>query len=89
MIALAVASGLLALLTKPAPAQQSFCDSRQAVLDWLRNGFAEFPTWIGNANGAEFIMTRADAGNWTIIVVREGKACLVASGDRSRFDKGT
>lgn len=80
----------LVILSKPSSAQQGqVCDTEHVFLRVLYEKFKEFPVFRGESQGRHFILTRADGqGNWTLIMVANGKACISDAGGRSRFDKG-
>lgn len=86
----AMFAALISTTTNSDAQQRQFCGSEQAVLDLLYRNYKEFVVFRGDADqGRKLILTRADGGgNWTLLTVENGKACISAAGPRSRFDKG-
>lgn len=91
-LGIAVAIAALLFVSSRSDAQQrQFCDTERAVTDLLYRNYKEFVVWSGDTGqGGKLILTRADGeGNWTLLSVSNGRACISVAGSRSRLDKGT
>ena len=78
---------MLAIGVTMALAQARFCLPEKAMLEWLYKMAGEHPVFRGDGRN-RIILTRADAGNWTLIALEPSRACVIAQGTRSRGDKG-
>lgn len=90
LLALAVACGLMALVTMPAKAQQQpFCASKKQLLHILADRYGEHPMLIlESPGGGETILTVSEQKTWTLIFVDPQKACAVRVGTSIRRDAG-
>lgn len=64
------------------PASQVLCGERSAILETLRQRYAEKPEAMGLAgNGNVVELLTSGTGSWTILVTRpSGLTCLAAAG---------
>lgn len=81
---------LMIAFASPVFAQTQLCLPTHAFLENLRKSFNEFPVFRARVDGERsIIITRSDGqGTWTLLQVSGGQACMTASGNESRFDKG-
>lgn len=77
-----IRAAILLALATPAQAQQA-CAPLPDALTALASRYAEAPRAQGlMADGRLMVITAADAGGWTAMVVTpEGQACMVAAGE--------
>lgn len=83
---------VIALTMTVALAQSRPCAPEQYMIDMLYRNFREFVVRRGEGPGGEFILTRAvqGDGSWSLLRIEKGErlACFMATGGKSRFDRG-
>jgi hypothetical protein len=78
------------LTIRPAHALQLACGPLPVLLEQLADRYHEFPVMSGdNAGGSKMVVTRSDAGTFTILLGDGNGACVILAGDKAQFDNGT
>lgn len=86
---LAVFAGAMAFLTLPADAQAlRYCKEKNELLTEVQQQFNEFVVFSAKNHQGTLLLTRADDGSWTLIEVVGPRACIIATGRQSEFDRG-
>lgn len=83
---------LLLLFAEPARAQAAPCAPKAELpklIGVLGSRYSEFPIVRFDGRAGEFILTRSDAGRWTLLRVIGEAVCIVATGMKSELDRGT
>ncbi|AEH88217.1 hypothetical protein [Mesorhizobium opportunistum] len=84
---------LLAALTflaaRPAYAVQLACGPVPILLKQLADRYHEFVVMSGdNADGQKVLVTRSDAGTFTVLLGDGKGACVILAGAKAEFDNG-
>ena len=85
---LIAASTALFVFTSQAYGQQR-CADASAIISYLFETFKEMPVWQGFAqNGTHIVLMQSGTGSWTLLAVKDGLACLLATGVGGDVAKG-
>jgi hypothetical protein len=88
LIALCLAM-IIVLTVRPARAAQLACGPLPLLLKQLVDRYHEFVVMTGtNADGHQVVVTRSDAGTFTVLLGDGKGACVVLAGDKAEFDNG-
>lgn len=80
---------IIALTIRPAGAAQLSCGPLPQMLKQLADRYHEFPVMAANnADGAKVLVTRSDAGTFTVLLGAGKGACVILAGDKAEFDNG-
>jgi len=89
LIALCLAA-IIFLSIRPAHALQLACGPVPVLLKQLAERYHEFVVMTGNnADGQKMLITRSDAGTFTVLLGDGKGACAILMGEKSEFDNGT
>lgn len=81
---------IAALSIRPAQAARLMCGPLPLLLKQLAARYHEFPVMTAdNADGQKVIVTRSDAGTFTVLLGDGKGACVILAGDKAEFDNGT
>ncbi|TGQ95437.1 hypothetical protein EN851_07930 [Mesorhizobium sp. M8A.F.Ca.ET.208.01.1.1] len=90
LILIALTLAMITLLTiRPARADPVPCGPVKTMLDRLVALYQEFVVLTGQAAGSQVLVTLSPSGTFTVLAVRDGRACMVLAGEKGQFDNGT
>lgn len=85
----AVCLAMIVWLNK-AHALQLACGPLPVLLKQLAGRYHEFPVMSGeSADGGKMVVTRSDAGTFTVLLGDGKGACVIMAGDKAEYDNGT
>ncbi|TPN11743.1 hypothetical protein [Mesorhizobium sp. B2-1-2] len=88
MIALCLAA-ITFLTIQQARAAQLACGPLPLLLKQLVDRYHEFVVMSAdNADGQKVLVTRSDAGTFTVLLGDGKGACVILAGDKAEFDNG-
>jgi hypothetical protein len=89
MIAIAAVACVMALATKPTPAQQAApCAPAEAMLRWLQERYREAPHMRMRAGSAIYIAKVSDEGTGSVLRTQGIDACMISSGTDATMEAG-
>jgi hypothetical protein len=82
-------AAIIFLSIRPAHALQLACGPLPILLKQLADRDHEFVVMTGNnADGQKMLVTRSDAGTFTVLLGDGKGACVILAGEKAEFDNG-
>lgn len=90
LILIALCLAMITFLTvQSARAAQLHCGPLPLLLKQLADRYHEFVAMAANnADGHKVMVTRSDAGTFTVLLGDGKGACVILAGDKAEFDNG-
>lgn len=90
LILIALCLAMITFLTvQSAQAAQLQCGPLPLLLKQLADRYHEFVVMAANnADGHKVMVTRSDAGTFTVLLGDGKGACVILAGDKAEFDNG-
>ncbi|WP_136617084.1 MULTISPECIES: hypothetical protein [Mesorhizobium] len=82
-------AAITVLTIRPAHALQLACGPLPVLLKQLADRYHEFVVMTGsNLDGQQMLVTRSDAGTFTVLLGDAKGACVILAGEKAAFDNG-